>query len=125
MKTPEEWTGELVFSDSTQEEREEFIAKIQADALASKDFPETHKQGHVSIENLEMVKTMDLHDVDFGVQISADGRVWCCVNGIAFIRFRPHRERLTQTKNNKKQLKLTLKDKQNEPRKPTANSRQT
>ena len=26
---------------------------------------------------------------DFGIQIAEDGRVWICINGIAFIRFTP------------------------------------
>ena len=57
----------------------------------NQDFPETHKQGHVSLENKEMIEQMNLHDCDFGVQISHDGRVWVCINGIAFIRFKPDR----------------------------------
>ena len=60
----------------------------------SKDFPETHKQGMISIENLELIKSMDLQNADFGVQISQDGRVWCCINGVAFIRFKPTRQKV-------------------------------
>ena len=26
---------------------------------------------------------------DFGVQISSDGRIWICIDGVAFIRFKP------------------------------------
>jgi len=38
----------------------------------------------------------DLHQAnyalqgDLGVQVAADGRVWVCINGIAFLRFSPH-----------------------------------
>lgn len=57
------------------------------------DFPEKHMQGRLSIENKEMVEEMlkDLKPVDFGVQISEDGRVWICINGAAFLRFKPTR----------------------------------
>jgi len=56
-----------------------------------KDFPEKHMQGKLSIENKEMIEEMlkDLKPVDFGIQISADGRVWICINGAAFLRFKP------------------------------------
>lgn len=57
----------------------------------TKDYPETHKQGRISIENLDLIKAMDLTNADCGVQISYDGRVWLCINGVAFIRFKPSR----------------------------------
>ena len=57
----------------------------------NKDFPETHRQGLVLVENKDLVLSQNLMDADFGVQISHDGRVWICVNGLAFIRFKPHR----------------------------------
>jgi hypothetical protein len=53
--------------------------------------PETHQQGHLSIENLDLIKSSDLHNCDVGIQTSPDGRIWLCVNGIAFIRFKPAR----------------------------------
>lgn len=46
---------------------------------------ETHERGILSIES--DVKT--LTDCDFGIQIAKDGRVWICINGKAFIRFKP------------------------------------
>ena len=55
-----------------------------------KGFPETHKQGLLSIENLERIQQMNKLDVDVGVQIAHDGRIWLCVEGMAFIRFKPH-----------------------------------
>ena len=57
-----------------------------------KDYPETHQQGTISIENaVEVFGQLSQNNYigDFGVQISRDGRVWICVNGIAFIRFKP------------------------------------
>lgn len=53
------------------------------------EVPETHKQGHLSIENAEVVAAMDLADCDLGLQIAWDGRVWLCVNGVAWVRFKP------------------------------------
>jgi len=50
---------------------------------------EQHTTGSISIENLDIITSMDFKHVDFGLQISNDGRVWICINGIAFIRFRP------------------------------------
>lgn len=61
------------------------------------DFPETHTRGRLSIENAEDISRRlkyaaehDL-DLDFGVQIAHDGRVWVCIDSIAWIRFKPSR----------------------------------
>jgi len=51
-----------------------------------KEYSETHQQGIISIEN--MPEKM-VFKGDFGVQIANDGRVWICINGVAFIRFKP------------------------------------
>jgi hypothetical protein len=53
------------------------------------EIPETHINGHCSVENLEAIQAMDLQHCNFGYQVSHDGRVWICVNGVAFIRFKP------------------------------------
>jgi len=57
------------------------------------ELPEVHKEGIISIENKEIIlKNNSMTDVlqgDFGIQIAADGRVWICINGIAFLRFKP------------------------------------
>lgn len=50
---------------------------------------ETHRSGMVSIHNQEFIEQEDLLNADFGLQISSDGRVWVCINGMAFIRFKP------------------------------------
>jgi hypothetical protein len=50
-----------------------------------KVIPETHLRGSLSVE-MPMTSQMDC---DFGIQIEEDGRVWICINGVAFIRFKP------------------------------------
>jgi hypothetical protein len=57
--------------------------------MSQRTFPEKHWRGSVGIENLEFIKEMVLSDADFGVQIASNGQVWVCVNGIAFVRFKP------------------------------------
>jgi sugar lactone lactonase YvrE len=62
------------------------------------EYPETHQQGTISIENIPqelripgyMPHILESMKGDFGVQIAKDGRVWVCINGIAFLRFSPH-----------------------------------
>lgn len=34
---------------------------------------------------------MDLQNCDVGLQVAWDGRIWVCVNGVAFLRFKPSR----------------------------------
>jgi hypothetical protein len=72
-----------------------------------KEYPETHMQGTISIENLDLTLannpkviryglkiqpeiTNSYFQGDLGVHIADDGRVWVCINGIAFLRFSPH-----------------------------------
>ncbi len=57
-----------------------------------KEVKETHQQGMISIENLEMILKQDTQNCDVGIQISHDGRIWLCVNGVAFVRFKPKRK---------------------------------
>jgi hypothetical protein len=56
-----------------------------------KEYPEVHQKGNIEIsyEALGLEEVKILADRDFGVQISWDGRVWICIDGIAFIRFKP------------------------------------
>lgn len=58
-----------------------------------KPYEETHQQGTIFLGNLEELgiagQDMQIHG-DLGVQIAEDGRVWVCINGIAFVRFSPH-----------------------------------
>ena len=51
-----------------------------------KDYPETHQQGLITIE--QDLRTGGMEG-DFGIQIAKDGRIWICINGIAVIRFKP------------------------------------
>lgn len=50
-----------------------------------KDFKLTHSEGRISIENIQ--KEMMING-DLGIQIE-NGKVWICINGIAFLRFSP------------------------------------
>jgi hypothetical protein len=52
-----------------------------------KPYSETHQKGMISIEM--PVKTGIIVG-DFGIQIAEDGRIWCCINGQAFVRFKPY-----------------------------------
>lgn len=54
-----------------------------------RSFGPQYAHGHVSVENDEMIAAQDLTDCELGVQVSHDGRVWLCVNGVAWIRFKP------------------------------------
>ena len=46
--------------------------------------------GLLLVENSEQVAEMDLTNALVGLQYSTvDGRIWLCVNGVAFIRFKP------------------------------------
>ena len=61
-----------------------------------KEYSETHQQGHISIENVPLgLRTFDWStghgymQGDFGIQIAKDGRVWVCIDGVAFLRFKP------------------------------------
>ena len=49
-----------------------------------KEYKEAHFLGYMSIE-----KEFKSGQVDIGIQIARDGRIWICVDGEAFIRFKP------------------------------------
>ena len=51
-----------------------------------KEMDETHDQGIISIEQVPFIKAFK---GDLGIQIAHDGRVWICIDGIAFLRFKP------------------------------------
>ena len=55
------------------------------------EFGPLYQQGHLSIENPAEIAAMDQQDCLVGVQVASDGRIWLCVNGTAFIRFKPAR----------------------------------
>ncbi len=49
-------------------------------------YPETHQQGTILLETVPPVNYIE---GDLGIQIAEDGKVWICINGIAFLRFTP------------------------------------
>lgn len=63
-----------------------------------RELKETHQKGTISIENLPdelrvpgyMPHILPSMEGDLGIQIASDGRVWVCINGIAFLRFKPN-----------------------------------
>lgn len=55
----------------------------------------THQQGTISLENVaEFIPNVKFHTKifkgDIGIRIAADGRIWVCINGMAFLRFTPY-----------------------------------
>ncbi len=60
---------------------------ILYEVLNMKEYPETHQQGTISIEN---IPEFNYIKGDLGIHIAKDGRVWICIDGIAFLRFSPH-----------------------------------
>lgn len=57
-----------------------------------REIKEFHQTGVLSIENREMFSNVE-NPCDVGLQVSFDGRIWLCVNGIAFIRFKPIKDK--------------------------------
>ena len=55
------------------------------------EFGPLYQEGHVSIESNHLIEQMIVQDCQFGVQVASDGRVWICINGMAWIRFKPTR----------------------------------
>ncbi len=49
-------------------------------------YPVIHQEGLLSIE--KAFSTTE-HHCDLGIQVAPDGRIWVCVNGDAYIRFKP------------------------------------
>jgi len=55
--------------------------------------PATYQAGCISIKNMEFFSETLLKsgyfDGDLGIQIADDGRIWICINGASFLRFKP------------------------------------
>jgi len=51
------------------------------------EIPQVEFHGQISIES-EFKSGTGL----LGIQTSHDGRIWICINGVAFLRFKPFRE---------------------------------
>jgi len=59
-----------------------------------KPYPETHQRGMIEVNTTdeilwEKIKNVQFGVHDFGIQIAEDGRVWVCINGVSFLRFKP------------------------------------
>lgn len=55
-----------------------------------KAIPEFHQQGTIMLENLTKYTGLPYIKGDLGIQVASDGRVWICIDGVAFIRFSPY-----------------------------------
>ncbi len=72
----------------------ERLAKWQPTKLEKiKPYEEVHQTGNISFENSETILGIPSKTIfgDFGIQIANDGRIWICIDGIAFIRFHPRK----------------------------------
>jgi len=58
-----------------------------------KEYKEVHQKGVLTIEK-DVPKLMK--DCDLGIQIAKDGRVWVCIDGETFLRFRPTKTRMKE-----------------------------
>jgi hypothetical protein len=69
-----------------------------------KPYEETHMDGIISLENnpIDLSGNPPLREWpivvtgDLGIQIAEDGRVWICINGVSFLRFKPSGKYCTQ-----------------------------
>lgn len=53
-----------------------------------KEYPEVQQEGLISIENSELLRN-GISKGYLGIQIAKDGRIWICIDGVAFLRFKP------------------------------------
>ena len=51
-----------------------------------KEYKETQCKGNISIEQISYNSIIN---GTLGIQIASDGRVWICIDGQSFLRFRP------------------------------------
>jgi hypothetical protein len=62
--------------------------------MVVKEIPEFHQMGNLTLENLDLFKDIldasHKADADVGLQVASDGRIWVCIEGMAFLRFSPH-----------------------------------
>jgi len=53
-------------------------------------FGPLYQRGHLSIENgVDIALGVDLQNCNVGVQVAPDGRIWVCINGESYLRFKP------------------------------------
>jgi hypothetical protein len=65
-----------------------------------KPYEETHMDGLITIDYMPGDDDQDpmLHRSfigDIGIQIAKDGRIWICIDGVSFLRFKPTGKYLT------------------------------
>lgn len=61
------------------------MENVKMENVKMEELKETHMRGFLSVE-----KGISSNlDCDFGIQIGIDGKVWICIDGVAFIRFKP------------------------------------
>jgi hypothetical protein len=51
-----------------------------------KEYPLLSQEGYMTIDN---IPDEGLRKGILGIQIGADGKVWICINGLSFLRFKP------------------------------------
>lgn len=67
-----------------------------------KPYKETHQTGLITFEQFMFDKVVPSARAivgDIGIQIAEDGRIWICVDGIAFLRFKPLNQKLIDALN--------------------------
>lgn len=58
--------------------------------------PEHHQTGQIIFDQLPQLKGVNyLKEADLGIQIASNGRVWICINGLSFLRFKPQKHHLS------------------------------
>ena len=69
---------------------------------------ELHSKGNLSVESDKLSAGYGYQDVEIGLKISEDGRIWLCLEGECVLRFSPERRsyetapRIRKTKNRKR-----------------------
>ena len=66
------------------------------ESLALAGYGPLYQEGRLSIESADVIERLDLQNCLVGVQVSDDGRVWICVNGLSFLRFKPDQSLLVR-----------------------------
>lgn len=66
-----------------------------------KTIDEIHQKGLLTIE----IPNVESQVCQLGIQTARDGRIWICINGQAFIRFKPIKKEYDLTKKKKRKQK--------------------
>ena len=77
----------LYLAQSTQAEIGPICATCRNIILGELEIPVIYTTGALSIES----EVRSMRTCAFGLQRACDGRVWVCINGSAFVRFKPER----------------------------------